>query len=122
MKKTHDAHTQFLAAIEGFKDELVEAPEYQHETYKRLGDTYASIGDFKNASEAFKNALALNPSDPINYTNLEKSLEFQGRYEEAIEVLQQQLKFFKNRMGPQDVEQLRKYIEYLEYRKSLPTK
>ena len=87
-------------------------------TYTRLGDTYATIGDFENASKAFEKALSLNPSDPINYSNLEKALEFQGQYEEAIEVVRQQIQFFEEYISPESIEKLREYIEYLERKKA----
>ena len=118
LDEPREAQVQFLKAVERFQVEMAQAPEYQAKAYKHLGDTYITIGRFSDASQAFEKALSLNPSDMLNYTNLEKTLELQGRYEEEIDVIRRQIRFFEDYLSPESVKKLQEYIEFLEHKKN----
>jgi tetratricopeptide (TPR) repeat protein len=117
MNRPREARQQFIKAVEQFRIELAENPnEAPHWT--RLGDTLATMGDFKGATEAFRKALTLNPVNLLYYDNLVKALQYQGRFAEAIEVLQKGI-VFMSRYGQMDaVLKLKKYLDLLEYQKS----
>lgn len=118
LDKPREAQIHFHKAVERFKEEFPQTPEYQAEAYEYLGNTYMTAGQFSDASQAFEKALSLNPYDMLNYTNLEKALEFQGRYEEEIEVIRRQIRFFENDLSPESIKQLEQYIEFLERKKA----
>ena len=115
--KSEQATEQLHKAVEELRKELAERPT-SHETWRHLGDTLAAMGDFKVAAEAFKKALALNPDDPAYYDNLVKALEYDGRYDEAIEVLKKQIQLMKHNKQDEAVSQLQGHLESLEYKNS----
>ena len=115
--KSDQAMEQFRKAVEGFQEEVKERPAH-HESWRRLGDALAIIGDLKAATEAFKKALSLNPDDPAYYANLARALEFQERYTEEIEVLKNYIQLMKQYKQDDAVLQLQKHLESLEYEAS----
>ena len=115
--KSKQATEQFQQVVEEFRKELAEGPT-SHETWMHLGDTLAQMGDFKTAAEAYKEAIALNPDDPVYYNNLVKVLEYDGRYGEAIEVLKKQIQLMKDHKQDETVPRLQAYLESLEYKNS----
>jgi len=117
MNKPQQARQQFVKAAEGFRIELAENPnEAPHRT--RLGDTLATMGNFKAAAQAFRKELALNPANLLCYDNLVKALQYQGQLAEATEVLQKGVEFM-SRHGQMDAAaKLKQYLDLLEYRKS----
>jgi tetratricopeptide (TPR) repeat protein len=114
--KQKEAMEQFHQAVEGFRREVAESPD-NYKSWKRLGDALGSKEDWAAAGEALKKALALNPDDPECYDNLIKVLEYQGRYDEAIEVLKKFIQLMKNHNEDQAVSELQKYLESLEYKR-----
>jgi tetratricopeptide (TPR) repeat protein len=79
------------------------------------------MGDFKAAVEAFKKALALDLAEPAHYGDLVRALEYDGRYDEAIEVLKKFIELMKQYKQDQDVARLQAYLRSLE-NKSLKSK
>ena len=115
--KSEQATEQFRKAIVELQKKLSENPNY-HEGWRRLGNTLAAMGDLKAAVEAFKEALALNPDDPAYCNSLVKALEYDGRYDEAIEVLKKQIQLMKDHKQDGAASQLQGYLESLEHKNS----
>jgi tetratricopeptide (TPR) repeat protein/MFS family permease len=120
LNKSGQAMQEFHKAAEGFRIELTEKPDYG-EGWKLLGNTLATMGDFKAAVEAFKKALALDLAEPAHYGDLVRALEYDGRYDEAIEVLKKFIELMKQYKQDQDVARLQAYLRSLE-NKSLKSK
>ena len=116
-KQPEHAKQQYAKAIEQFKIEVAEKPE-SDKLWTKLGETYAAIGDFKSASDAFAKALRLTPGNMLYYENLAKSLEFQGRFDEAMDTVKNQILFMKRRGQKKAAVQLESYLNSLEYQKS----
>ena len=103
-------------AAELFHKGLVKYPN-SAKVYVRLGDALAENGNFKQASEAFAQAVALNPFDPAIRMKLVQSLEFQGRIDEAIVALQRGFQLASRNKQVETAMKFEKYIEYLKYKK-----
>jgi tetratricopeptide (TPR) repeat protein len=117
MNRPQEARQQFTKAAGEFRVELAENPNSPLH-WTRLGDTLATLGDFKGATEAFMKALTLNPANLLYYDNLVKALQYQGRLAEAIEVLQKGIEFMSRYGQLEAAEKLKKYLDLLEYQKS----
>lgn len=113
MNKPEQAKEQFVKAAHWFRDELAEMPN-EASLWTRLGDALASTGDFKAASEAFEKALALEPENLLHYKNLVNSLRYQGRLNEAIEVLKKGIDFMLKQNRIDAAAQLKKYLDLLK--------
>jgi tetratricopeptide (TPR) repeat protein len=119
MGKDNLAAEQFQEAVKQFKIEISISEQPKSDLlYSRLGNAYASMGDFNSASEVFSRAVQLDPNNPNYYDNLTKALEFQGKYDEAIEVLKKQIQLMQNYGQPEIVQGLQEYLKSLEYKKS----
>ena len=112
--KTEQAKEHLNKAIDGFREKLVKKPN-SVKIHVRLGDALAENGNFKEASEVFTQAVALNPFEPAIRMKLVQSLEFQGRIDEAIVVLQNGVQFMSRNNQPDSAMKFKKYIEYLEH-------
>jgi cytochrome c-type biogenesis protein CcmH/NrfG len=117
MNRPQEARQQFAKAAEEFRIELAENPN-EAPLWIRLGDTLASMGDFKGATEAFRKALTLNPANPLYYNYLVKALQYQGRLAEAIEVLQKGIEFMTRYGQIEAASKLKKYLDFIKYKKS----
>lgn len=121
MKKPKEAKEQFAKAAEWFRIELDENPG-SVVAWVWFGDMQARLGDFKQASDAFAKALALEPSNPAHYEMLARSLDRQARYGEAIDVVRKHIKLMQNQGKKEEAGQLRQYVELLEYQKAKQTR
>jgi spermidine synthase/Flp pilus assembly protein TadD len=83
-----------------------------------LGDALTASGNFKAASEVLAQAVTLNPNDPIIYIKLARTLELQGRLDEAMSVLQNGLQPAISREQVDVAAELEKYIDHLKRKKS----
>jgi tetratricopeptide (TPR) repeat protein len=111
-----EAKEQLAQAVEWFRMELEENP-CSAALWESLGDTSATLGDFKGASHAFDQAVALEPRNPSHYQKLARALEFQRRYEEAVAVVQKHISLVQEQ-GRRDLAgQLRQYADKLQYEK-----
>ncbi len=109
---------QFLAkAAEEFRLELKEKPK-DSLLWSRLGDALASTGDFKGASDAFGKTVELEPNNITHYYRLAKTLEFQGKITDAINVVKKAIEVASINGQAQTGTGLRGYIESLEQKKS----
>ncbi len=117
MKRLQEARQQYNKAVEQFRIELVENP-HSPILWSRLGSTLVTIGDFKTATEAFSKALASNPSDMLCYENLVSVLEYQGRIDEAIDVLKKGIEFMSDNGRIDDATKLKQFLNVLESQKS----
>jgi len=117
MGKDDLANEQFKEAVKQFKSEISEESESDL-LYSRLGDAYASMGDFNSASQAFAKAVELAPNNPAYYDSLTKAFEYQGKYDDAIGVLKKQIQLMQNYGQLETVQNLKTYLESLEYRAS----
>jgi tetratricopeptide (TPR) repeat protein/MFS family permease len=111
-----EAKEQLAQAVEWFRIELEENP-CSVALWESLGDTSATLGDFKGASDAFDKAVALEPRNPSHYQKLARALEFQRRYEEAVAVVDKHMALMQEQ-GRRDLAgQLRQYMDMLQYKK-----
>lgn len=87
--KYDEAKKHLNLAVEGFRAGT-KTKKYtnSYELHTRLGDTLAELGNFKQASESFTRAVALNPFKPDIRIKLAGSLEYQGHIDAAIKVLE----------------------------------
>jgi tetratricopeptide (TPR) repeat protein/MFS family permease len=111
---------QLKLAVERFTEEIVHTPT-DPVLYSRLGDAHAMMAQFKEASEAFAAAHRLDPSNHIYYGNLIRSLELQGRFDEAIGLIKEQIGLLRQQGNRASAAQLEQYLQGLEQqRKSSP--
>ena len=115
--RTREARENFAKAVEQLRIEVTENPN-SHSLYTRLGSALTMMGDFKAASEAFRQALVLNPSGLPCYYDLVNSLLYQNRLDEAINVLQDGVKFMSSNGQTEAVAELKKRLDLLESQKS----
>ena len=116
MSEAEQGREQLVLAAKWFRIELEEDPA-SVVAWDRLGDTLAIMGDFKGASNAFAEAVTLESENPALYSKLARALEFQRRYDEAIEVVRKHVELLAKRGEQDPAAQLRQYIEILEYKK-----
>ena len=121
MKKPKEAKEQFAKAAEWFRIELDENPG-SVVAWVWFGDMQARLGDFKQASDAFEKAVALEPSNPSHYEMLARALAHQDRYSEAIDVVNKHIKLMQNQGKREEAGQLQQYVELLEYQKAKQTR
>ena len=117
MKKPKEAREQFARAAEWFRIELDENPG-SVVAWDWLGDMQAMMDDFKEASDAFEKALALEPANPSHYQKLARALEFQKRYDDAIPVVRRHIKLLQEQGKRDAATQLSQYVELLEYQRA----
>jgi len=103
-------------AVKWFRIELEEDPGAAV-VWDRLGDTLATLGDLKGASDAFAKAVALEPANPASYSKLARALEFQRRYDEALDAARKQMQLLRDSGQEEAAAQIRQYVEILEYKK-----
>jgi cytochrome c-type biogenesis protein CcmH/NrfG len=116
INRPKEAKEQLTQAVEWFRIELEENPCLAA-LWESLGDTSATLGDFKGASDAFDQAMALEPRNPSHYEKLARALEFQRRYEEAAAVVHRHIELMQEQ-GRRDLAgQLRDYEDMLRYKK-----
>jgi tetratricopeptide (TPR) repeat protein len=116
LNRKTEARDHFLKAVEDFRKDLKKFPN-SPELYTRLGDTLASLGDFKAAAQAFQQALNLEPHSFINYYNLARTLEFQGLYDQAIAAAQKGVLYMQSVGQKEAATQLQIYLDYLQSQK-----
>jgi serine/threonine protein kinase/tetratricopeptide (TPR) repeat protein len=76
------------AAVDHYKTYLAQYPD-DRLAWFRLGWTYmAALGQFEPAADAFRRALAIDPSDAPSLVNLATTLGGLGRYREAVDAYQ----------------------------------
>jgi len=88
---------RYKDAIEAFEKAVANifytTPEL---AYNNMGYAYQMLGDYVSAERNFKEAISLNPSFSLAYTNLATLYLSQKRYKEAEGVLLKYLSVFEN--------------------------
>lgn len=116
MDQLKEGKEQLRRAVDWFRIELQENPG-NVVLWEQLGETSATLGDFKGASDAFEKAVALEPRNPSHYQKLARALERQHRYDDAVAVVRKHVQLVKEQ-GRRDLEsQLAQYIDVLKYNK-----
>ena len=121
LNQPDQAMEHFQKAAEGFRDDLAWDPN-SASLWARLGYALAEMEDFSQASEAFKRVVTLNPGNIEAYDDLVRSLESQGRYDEAISELRKGIWFMLEQGRKDDAIELKKSLELVEFKKSNPKK
>ncbi len=104
-------------AVELFNDELKKNPNSVID-WERLGSALVELKNFNQAGRAFKRALSLDPENIQYRINLTRTLEFQGRYDEAIEELKKSIRFLSGKGRTNNTIELQKYLKQLELQRS----
>jgi tetratricopeptide (TPR) repeat protein/MFS family permease len=114
--KAKEAKEQFHKAIDLYRKGLIKYSN-SAEVHGRLGDVLAENGNFKEASTFFVKAVSLNPVNPAMHMKLVQSLEFQGRFDEAIAASRKAYGIMNHSKQTEAAAQFKKYTKYLEYKK-----
>lgn len=115
--EAREAREHLRAAVRWARIEL-EANPRSVVVWDQLGETLATMGDFKGASDAFEKAVTLEPGNSSHYEKLVRTLELQERFGEAIEVARRHMRIEQERGNRELAGQLRQYIELLEYQRA----
>lgn len=116
MNRRKESDEHLAKAAQSFRIELQENPGFIV-VWDWLGEVQAMTGDFKDASDAFAKALALEPANVDHYRKLARALELQNRYDEAIAVVRRHIQLMQEQGNKEMAGQLRTYIDLLEYKK-----
>ena len=111
-----DSQRQFQKAIALFREELEDDKKPLGLT--RMGDALASTGNFEEATIAFRQALSMEPDNPSHYFKLARSLEYCGRYDQAIEMLQNAIVYMSDKGQTQTTTEMKKHLDSLKAKKS----
>jgi len=117
MGKREPAHEQFEKAIGGYKEELIPRPK-DAELYLKIGKSLASMARLKEAEEYLAKALDLNSSDLSYHLEMARNLEVQQRYDDAIELLQESVRYMLHHGRKDDASLLVNYTQTIKTRKN----
>ena len=110
--KTDQSLQYYKLAIEEYRQELASKPKLS--TILKMGNTLAMTGNFKEASLYFSKAVDLDPTDPDLHIRLIRSLELQGRYDEAIVSAKNAASLMQRYGKKEELQKLNQIIEALE--------
>ncbi len=85
--RTEEATRAFSAAVSGYLEKIRRNPR-SAPLHFALGSVYAEMGEFQDAADCFRTAVMSNPADVQSHMHLAKSLEVQGRLDQALEALE----------------------------------
>lgn len=111
------SRTHYARAVEGYKKELEKDPKSLRNTLI-LANTLKDMGNVKEAIEYFRKAVDLNPYDPQQHIILAQIYEDVNDLDSAIAVLKKAVGFFEYVNQAPRAEPLRKYLEFVEYKKA----
>ncbi len=115
--KTIEAKEHLDMAADLFREGAAGKYANSPKVYTRLGDALAENRNFHEASEAFAKAVALNPVDPAIHMKLIQSLEFQGRFDEAIAASRKAYEIMTKNKPIEAAAKFKAHTEYLIYKK-----
>ena len=101
-----DANQHFDKAIELFQANLktkINSPLL----WSRLGNAFASKGDFKSATNAFQKVVKLQPDNMAGYVDLIYALEHTGELKRAEKVLNEAITYMQNLQRQKEVKWLK---------------
>ncbi len=110
--QSEKAVKSFQTAKEALQEILGAKPNYL-KAQVLLGDTYAELGDFQQASDAFRSALMLRPFDPgiqLKYIN---ALEYQGKLQDSRKAAQEAMQKMEQSGQTENAEYFRHYLNKL---------
>ena len=81
------ANPYFEKAIEGFREEL-RADGDSAEVLARMGNALAESGRFAEAGDVLRQAVKVDPANPLNYSYLATCLRLQGQRDQAAHELE----------------------------------
>lgn len=119
--RVKQAKKEFNRAVEEFSKLLTKEP-HSVETLVRLGDTFTSKGDFKQAVYYYSKALSMDETILSNHYKLIKALESAGQLEPAIQATRKAIELFSQNSPPETVIRLEKHLEMLKSAISEPRK
>jgi spermidine synthase/Tfp pilus assembly protein PilF len=111
------AVTYLRNAIRGYREDFAKEPD-SAKIAARLGNALATVGNFTEAAEYFRQAVNLDPLDIGNHSMLAQVLSIQGHYDEAIAELQKAIAFMSQTGNEEAAGRLRKLLELIEQKKS----
>ena len=114
MNRAPQARQHLAAAVKEFQTEVRQHPR-SAVAWERLGDACVLREDWPKASDAFSKCVELEPEYLTHYDKLAKTLEAQGRYEEAVKVVRTQIDLLKKTGRKEAVIQQSQYADVLEY-------
>jgi tetratricopeptide (TPR) repeat protein len=117
MGKSKEAGEEFHKAIDDFKEQLVAEPE-NAELYLKIGKSFASMGQLVEAGKYLSKALELNPSDLSHHLEMARNLEVQQRFDEAVGLLQEGIRYMLHHGRKDEASLLGNYVETIKSRKA----
>lgn len=117
MGKSKEAGEEFHKAIEDFKAQLVAEPK-NAELYLKIGKSFASMGQLAEAEKYLSKALDLNPADLSYHLEMARNLEVQRRFDTAIGLLQESIRYMLHHGRKEDASLLGNYVETIKTRKA----
>lgn len=111
------AQQHFRIAVDGFKAELAK-DETSIKNTLLVANTLMQMEVYPEATAYFQKAVNLNPYDAQLHILLGQSLEKQGRYDEAITVIEKAIAFYQQKNAGKRVEPLKQYLELVKFRKA----
>ncbi|HEX42904.1 MAG TPA: tetratricopeptide repeat protein [Phycisphaerales bacterium] len=118
LNRSTEATQYFNKAIEDFRKDIEKQPDLV-DLWTRLGDALASLGNFAEAEQAFRQAVRLAPMSPSHRFNLARTLEFQGLIDDALRIVQDSARHFAAIPGAsQAVSQFNAYAQHLLQKKA----
>jgi tetratricopeptide (TPR) repeat protein len=110
------AATYLQNAIRGYREDFAKEPG-SAKIAGRLGNALATVGNFTEAAEYFRQAVNLDPLDVGNHSMLGQALVIQGRHDEAIAELQKAIGFMTQTGNEEAAGRLKKLLELVEQKK-----
>ncbi|MGD9685064.1 MAG: tetratricopeptide repeat protein [Candidatus Obscuribacterales bacterium] len=86
----HRRAKDYSAAIEEYKKAIADVPD-DPDFYKHLGGTYAQMGKLKEAEDALRTGVKLDPKDWLLWNNLAVTLQMAGKNDECVAALKKAL-------------------------------
>ena len=113
MEQPDIAKEHLIKAADGFRKKLHDTPD-SLKLWARYADALAEVGNLKEASKAFAKAVKINPFSSSLRVKLAKTLEFQGRLNEAIAVMKEGVEVTTAVKKNEMAKDFQTYVDYLE--------
>ena len=104
-------------AIRGYREDFAKEPDSE-KIAARLGNALATVRNFTEAAEYFRQAVNLNPLDVSNHSMLAQALTVQGHYDEAIGELKKAIEFMSKIGNEEAAGRLKKLLDVVEMKKT----